>query len=224
MTVSYTIEVDGFEFGITSGSGPLGIDGVSIPAGSAHLDNPAYVKALQKALDAQPYYYAMDYLDEFLVRQAHGNRLGMYDGMLDECAKYAALIRSPECPIEISEEMTEALVWLDRKMEIRREKEELARRRAEPKPGFVYILKAFNSDLRKIGRTTDPANRLHTFEVKLPFHVSYELVIKSPDAKKLERDLHQRFASARTDGEWFLLSDSDINDLRQQFAGSLWNV
>lgn len=86
-----------------------------------------------------------------------------------------------------------------------------------PMPGFVYILKTATGEY-KIGLTKDPASRMATFGLTLPFRVNYELVIASADMRGLEKDLHAEFAHKRLDGEWFALTDDDVNDLRERYA------
>lgn len=76
-------------------------------------------------------------------------------------------------------------------------------------PGYVYLLQS-PTGAYKIGRTINPANRLKTFTVKLPFEVEYICTIKTPDMVALEQELHARFASKRINGEWFALNDEDI--------------
>lgn len=80
--------------------------------------------------------------------------------------------------------------------------------------GYVYLLKMVNGGHYKIGRTRKPQNRLEVFGVKLPFPVEYECLIATRDMYQLERDLHQRFAAQRVNGEWFLLSSQDIEYIK----------
>lgn len=82
--------------------------------------------------------------------------------------------------------------------------------------GYVYILRS-DSGYWKIGRAKNPANRLKTFTVKLPFVVNYEMVIPSTDYAALEQELHARFDYCRVNGEWFELTDGDIADLKREF-------
>lgn len=88
----------------------------------------------------------------------------------------------------------------------------------EPKPkvlrGYVYLLKMVNGDYYKIGRTKNYQNRLETFGVKLPFSVEYEYIIQTKDMYALESELHQRFAAKRVNGEWFALSQVDIDYIK----------
>lgn len=77
--------------------------------------------------------------------------------------------------------------------------------------GYVYLLAVPNSPgLYKIGRAANPENRLHTFNVKLPFPVHFEHVIKCSDMYKQESMLHGLFANQRVNGEFFNLSIADV--------------
>jgi hypothetical protein len=75
--------------------------------------------------------------------------------------------------------------------------------------GYVYLLQS-PTKAYKIGRSKNPENRLKTFSVKLPFEVEYIALIKTNDMVGLERQLHQRFADKRVNGEWFELSSEDV--------------
>lgn len=80
-----------------------------------------------------------------------------------------------------------------------------------PNRGYVYLLKEINGVHYKIGRTTDPTDRLRTFNVKLPYQVEYTCVIATIDMFRLERQLHTQFKSKRIKKtEWFNLSDEDV--------------
>lgn len=81
------------------------------------------------------------------------------------------------------------------------------------KDGYVYILKS-DSGFTKIGRTTDINNRMATFSVKLPYQVEFEHVIRTNNCVLLEAYLHGSFESKRIDGEWFDLSNEDIDAIR----------
>lgn len=80
--------------------------------------------------------------------------------------------------------------------------------------GYVYLLKMVNGEYYKIGRTKNYQNRLETFGVKLPFPVEYEYILQAKDMYQLERELHQRFADKRVGGEWFALSQADIDYIK----------
>jgi hypothetical protein len=90
-------------------------------------------------------------------------------------------------------------------------------KKSRQRAGFVYVLRGTDSHY-KIGLTSDPISRLKTFTVKLPFKVSYELVIPTEDMAGLEKELHTRFESKRVEGEWFALTDQDVNDIRSGYC------
>lgn len=94
--------------------------------------------------------------------------------------------------------------------------DDLLRVRNNKIDGYVYILKS-DSGYWKIGRAKNPANRIETFHVKLPFVVNYEIVIPATGYVALEQELHARFDYCRVNGEWFELTDGDIADLKREF-------
>lgn len=79
--------------------------------------------------------------------------------------------------------------------------------------GYVYVLRS-PTGAYKIGYTINPANRIRTFSVKLPFEVEYEVLIKTDDMRDLEAFLHDRYAERTINGEWFALTDDDLAELR----------
>jgi hypothetical protein len=84
------------------------------------------------------------------------------------------------------------------------------KRRVEP--GFVYLLKG--QGYYKIGRAKDPHRRSETLAVQLPFPTEMVAHVHSPDYKALEAELHQRFVDKRLNGEWFDLSDEDVEYIK----------
>jgi hypothetical protein len=80
--------------------------------------------------------------------------------------------------------------------------------------GFVYLIQS-PTGAYKIGRTVDPADRLKTFAVKLPFEVEYLVLLGTDDMYKLETRLHRKFKKQRINGEWFKLSYEDIKYIEQ---------
>lgn len=79
--------------------------------------------------------------------------------------------------------------------------------------GYVYLLRSISGHY-KIGHAADPANRLRTFNVKLPFEVEFECIIKTSDMRKLESDFHMKFQHRRVNGEWFSLSSADVEYIK----------
>lgn len=83
--------------------------------------------------------------------------------------------------------------------------------------GFVYILKADNG-FTKIGKTTNPEKRIFHFTTRMPLELKLECLIESEDYNELERELHERFSDKRTRGEWFELSEDDIETIKLEYA------
>lgn len=88
----------------------------------------------------------------------------------------------------------------------------------KPRAGYVYVLRS-PTGAYKIGYAQKPADRLRTFNVKLPFEVEYEVLLKTDDMRGLESSLHDRYSDKRINGEWFALTANDLAEL-QEMAGA----
>jgi hypothetical protein len=82
-----------------------------------------------------------------------------------------------------------------------------------PKAGYVYLIQSPTGSY-KIGRSKNIANRLKTFNVKLPFEIEIEHVISCSDYRAAERELHKRYADKRVNGEWFALTRDDVEQIK----------
>lgn len=82
-----------------------------------------------------------------------------------------------------------------------------------PRDGYVYLIRS-DTGCYKIGCARNPEDRLRTFEVKLPFRVEYLVLIKTNDMRRLEGQLHAKFTDKRISGEWFNLSDDDVQYIK----------
>lgn len=84
--------------------------------------------------------------------------------------------------------------------------------------GFVYFLKARESDLVKIGRTNKKAHlRRREIQNMSPVQLYSLGILRVPDYVQTERELHQLFDSWRTYGEWFDFSGGNIGTLKKCF-------
>jgi len=84
-------------------------------------------------------------------------------------------------------------------------------------PACIYLIKAA-AGLTKIGWSNDPESRCKDMQVGSP--VKLELIATSPfcfGSKRLEKFLHRRFTHNRVNGEWFALTDKDIESVREIF-------
>jgi len=77
----------------------------------------------------------------------------------------------------------------------------------------VYIING-NNGLYKIGMTSGLRSRLKILCESVPFKIDLVGIIKTEDHKKLESQLHVKFKNCRVKGEWFLLSDSDLEEIK----------
>lgn len=83
---------------------------------------------------------------------------------------------------------------------------------------FVYLAKQKNEkNIYKIGRTIDLDTRERTFKVGNLFVdlIAYRIV---NDSVKAEKYLHNLFSSKHISGEWFELTDQDIDLLIKTFG------
>lgn len=76
--------------------------------------------------------------------------------------------------------------------------------------GYIYLMPS-PLGVYKIGLTTNPTQRKRHFTTMLPFDVEFIALIQSDDIKRLERQLHTKFKSKHYKGEWFHLSQEDVN-------------
>lgn len=80
--------------------------------------------------------------------------------------------------------------------------------------GYIYLIKGvFPSKCYKIGLTKEPKSRISTLGVQLPFPIEVIHLIKTNDMRGLEKALHNKYADKRVNGEWFALTDSDVQEI-----------
>jgi hypothetical protein len=77
----------------------------------------------------------------------------------------------------------------------------------------VYLLRCQNR--YKIGIAGNVAARLATLQVSAPFAIEHVAHSQVDDAAALERELHSAYAHYRIVGEWFELSEADVQDVMQ---------
>jgi hypothetical protein len=91
--------------------------------------------------------------------------------------------------------------------------------RLSPHPGFIYLVQAIAPQTYyKIGLSIDPVKRIETMGVKLPFPITPLHFISTNDTYRAEKQLHDRFASKRLSGEWFALSNMDVQEITNLYT------
>jgi hypothetical protein len=80
--------------------------------------------------------------------------------------------------------------------------------------GCVYLLKA--GPFYKIGKSQNFEKRLSQIKLQLPYPVEVIHVFKTRNMGEVETHWHRRFKDKRANGEWFVLTDEDVNDFVRQ--------
>jgi len=80
------------------------------------------------------------------------------------------------------------------------------------KTAFVYLMKNTRNGYVKIGFSKNPQFREKTLQSEEP---EIELLISIEATIDLEKELHARFSAYRVRGEWFRLSEHEIEDAKQ---------
>jgi hypothetical protein len=81
--------------------------------------------------------------------------------------------------------------------------------------GYVYVFRMIGTDFYKIGMTNSDSikNRLEGFKTYAPNGVEVTQVIKTENARDLEKQLHKKFQFKRLKGEFFNLDKNDLDYL-----------
>lgn len=85
---------------------------------------------------------------------------------------------------------------------------------AGPKAGVVYLLKSAYG--YKVGRTRNVPARMRAFGVHLPITYTIPLCAWFEDCHVAERRYHDMFVNKRINGEWFDLTDQDVEKIRMR--------
>jgi hypothetical protein len=79
----------------------------------------------------------------------------------------------------------------------------------KPDVGYIYILKAANG-LYKIGKTQNLNSRIKTIRTASPVKIEVYRVFQSTEYSKIEIHLHRLFSDFREIGEWFRLTNAEL--------------
>jgi hypothetical protein len=79
----------------------------------------------------------------------------------------------------------------------------------QPRPGHIYLLRG--GDYFKIGFSEKVSRRIRQISPVLPFKVELIHTMETDDMILAERFLHEKYADKRTNGEWFLLEQPDVD-------------
>ena len=99
-------------------------------------------------------------------------------------------------------------------MTVQHHTKDLPRRVKHTQASVVYVIQIENTQRYKIGVTYDVRKRLSILQTGNAFELSIVYELKTKNARETESHLHRRFASKRIRGEWFELSDADIEYIK----------
>lgn len=81
--------------------------------------------------------------------------------------------------------------------------------------GYIYLIHCKEFDAYKIGRAKRPFQRSSTLQIQLPYPIEIVHLIPAEDPIKAEKYLHAMFEPERLNGEWFELSEENVDHIRQ---------
>lgn len=80
--------------------------------------------------------------------------------------------------------------------------------------GFVYFLRGMTG-IVKVGKSKrTPTRRIAEYSPLLPFETELIHVIECDDCAAAENELHTVLENNRLRGEWFRLTDRDVDDIQ----------
>jgi hypothetical protein len=95
----------------------------------------------------------------------------------------------------------------------RKMKSEIEAIRAKGKPGYIYLIVAENG-MCKIGKTQNIEKRMNPFKVKFPMNWELIYSFQTENYTLAEKRLHKLFNEKRSIGEWFSLTEEDIEYIK----------
>lgn len=79
-------------------------------------------------------------------------------------------------------------------------------------PSKTYLMYDSNTNFTKIGKSKNPQQRERTLQAEKP-----TISLFAISEKDVEKELHQKYASRRIRGEWFDLSEDEINAILSEY-------
>lgn len=83
--------------------------------------------------------------------------------------------------------------------------------------GYVYFIRASNG-LVKIGCAVNPRKRFVSCRTDSPLPLEMLFVVRSANASSLEGRLHEAFSARHSHGEWFALTEADLERLQRDYG------
>jgi predicted GIY-YIG superfamily endonuclease len=92
-------------------------------------------------------------------------------------------------------------------------REPIVKPRRKKIKGHVYFLKCRNTNLYKIGYSSSVKDRIKNIKQGSPTEIDVIGYVASEDCYADEKACHELFSKKRTKGEWFALTNDDINTI-----------
>ena len=118
-------------------------------------------------------------------------------------------------PIRVIDDIPPFIHGMEERAQSKTKKRKTQGELGNTKEGFVYVIKG--DDYYKIGCTNDLGGRLKAMSVKAPFKLETIILIPTDRMFHTERKLHLKFASQHKRGEWFSLTDEDLDEIRCEY-------
>lgn len=96
--------------------------------------------------------------------------------------------------------------------------DEVANRKTNSKSNCVYLIQEDFCGLVKIGIAADPVKRMANLQTACPQKLSLVAVLRTDRASEVEVGLHTQFSEKHVRGEWFRLTEADVDGLRVEWA------
>lgn len=88
-----------------------------------------------------------------------------------------------------------------------------------PRKGYVYLIKDHTRGLMKIGFTKDVAGRYCQIRTTNP---GVELIYSFPGTTDTEDAIQQKFSERWVDGDWFILTDMQVQSIIEEYKSRNW--
>lgn len=91
-----------------------------------------------------------------------------------------------------------------------------------PRSGYVYIAhfphEMEGKNYYKIGQSKSPKSRMIRISSHAPIPVEIKVLIFTKDMSMLESELHHKFQEKRSNYEWYILEENDLNDILLNYS------
>lgn len=83
---------------------------------------------------------------------------------------------------------------------------------------YIYLIRCENTDFYKIGRSKNPRKRLQVLQMGCPYSLILIFGRSCERAFGVEKTLHEKYWDRQRTGEWFELSKSEVENIRQNLS------